>query len=96
MKSECYLLRVKLHGEENVYCVANDGVKTVLLFENRDDAERYVIMLEQDPEYMIGDSVEINIAEYPLEACQEVFRLKKYSYVYITSDDLFVPPPAKC
>jgi len=71
-----------------IYAVHNkDYQKTVTVFENRDDAERYVQLLdaedyEDDLEVMEVDKdiIAINCNTYG------------YNYSIITKDDLIVPP----
>ena len=92
MKSKCYILTNKDGGAFDVYSIRADGVKNVLIFENEEDAERYVIMLEQDDSYIVGEGFGMSVTEVPLDMVLEVLGSKGYSYIYVNSDDLFIPP----
>lgn len=83
-------------GSVNIYSVRVDEKSpTVLVFENREDAERYVIMLEEDEDYIVGESCTMDITEVPLSTAIEALTEKGHRYVRIRSDELFVPPDGK-
>jgi hypothetical protein len=74
--------------QDGVYSVLNgDGDHVIPLFEEEDDAERYLYFLETDPEYppMAVTHIEEDVI---IKACTE--RFQKYSI--ITSDDFIIPP----
>ncbi len=74
--------------DEGAYAVLNPyGEKVVFLFQDRDDAKRYALMLEDngDPEM---DVIEVrdNVA---IGACERTGT----RYTVISPDDIVVPPP---
>ena len=91
----CYILTTDTEDSMLVYSIDDSGVKSILVFQNIEDAQRYVIMLEEDEEYKVGERVELEITEVPLDAALEVFNAKGDAYILAKSDDLFVPPPTQ-
>jgi hypothetical protein len=74
--------------QDGVYSVLNeDGDHIIPLFEEEDDAERYLYHLGYDPDYppMKVTHIEEDVI---ISACTE--RFQKYSI--ITSDDFIIPP----
>lgn len=92
ISEDVFILTTRKGGAFEIYSIRVDGEQSVFLFEDRDDAERYVIMMEQDPEYIVGETMFLDITEVPLSMALDVFNEKNLNYVYIKSDDLFVPP----
>lgn len=64
----------------------SNGERVLMIFEEYDDAERYLYMLEE-LNYPEMEVTEVE-SEALLEACNEY----DYEYVIITKDDLVVPP----
>ena len=80
-----YLLTDKKSG--GVYAVFNkDNVKTVHLFEEEDDADRYVGLMEVD------DFPEMNIIEVDDAVAIKACQVHNYVYNVITPEDIIVPP----
>jgi len=77
------------YGEEDgAYAVANDyGEKTLYFFQDEEDAERFVGLLEADEEDLEMEVVEID-PELAIKACHQY----NYKYAIITSDDFVIPP----
>ncbi len=96
MKSEdqCYLL-ISVDSEgTNIYSLRDIGKEPeVLIFQDRDDAERYAIMLEQDDGYIVGESLTMDIAEVELGAAIDILNEKERNYILVKKEDLFIPPP---
>ena len=47
-----YLLTLKDRQDDGAYAVADKyGEKVLFLFEEEDDAERYALLMEEDPNY---------------------------------------------
>ena len=92
--SSCYFLTGIVGEDVQTYSLREEGSDTprVLLFQERDDAERYAIMLEEDADYIVGESFELKVTEIPLGDAIDIFNEKGHGYVFIKSDDLFVPP----
>jgi len=83
-----HIITVKGMKDEGAYAVLNPyGEKVVFLFQDRDDAQRYALMLEDngDPEM---DVIEVrdNVA---IGACERTGT----RYTVISPDDIVVPPP---
>ena len=73
---------------EGVYSVFDEDLDRVIpIFQDEDDAERYLYMLEEDEDYPPMQVVEID-HHVIITACQE--RGQKFSI--ITPDDLLIPP----
>ena len=92
MNSKCYILTSKETATLDVYSIRSEGTKNVLIFEDESDAERYVIMLGEDETYIVGDEFTLSVTEVPLDMVLEVLATKGYNYIYVKSDDLFIPP----
>lgn len=81
-----YILTDKMTG--GVYAVLNkDSVKTVQIFEEFEDAERYTALLEAD-EY--DDKLEI--LEVDISAVAQNCDNYGYFYTVITKNDFMIPP----
>ena len=73
---------------DGVYSVFDEDLDRVIpIFQDEDDAERYLYMLEEDEDYPPMHVVEID-DHVIITACQE--RGQKFSI--ITPDDLLIPP----
>ena len=95
MKDEAYVLTSKRSNAVDVYSVrSGDEPPNVLIFQEREDAERYVIMLTEDVDYIVGEGLELEITEIPLGNAIDIFNEKGHNYIFVKSDDLFVPPDA--
>lgn len=94
MKSDlCYMLTMVRGESIDIYSVSVDGEPpTVFLFQDREDAERYVIMLEQDTGYVVGETCTMDITEVPLRAAVDALVEKGHNFILIRSDELFIPP----
>ena len=93
MTDTAYVLTHKRGSAIDVYSLSSGGgPPSVLIFQEHDDAERYVIMLEQDVDYIVGEGLELKITEIPLGDAIDIFNAKGHDYIYIQPDDLFVPP----
>ena len=81
-----YILTIDQKG---VYSVQNeDGDQVLYIFEEKDDADRYAMMLEEE------GSPEMNINEVEDEAMIAVCESQGYEYTIITKNDIVVPPVA--
>ena len=92
MKNICYILTSKDTAAFDVYSIRSGGIRNVLIFQEEVDAERYVIMMEEDDSYVVGDEVSLSVTEVPLEKGLEVLTAKGFGYIYVKPDDLFIPP----
>ena len=72
---------------EGAYAVKDiDGDKVLFLFENEDDADRYVMMLEDNEE--IGMEVVEVDEQVAIKACE----MYNYKYTIVTPNDFVMPP----
>ena len=94
-ENDCYFLTAIRDGEIQTYSLREEGDKSprVLIFEQRDDAERYVIMLEQDEAYAVGSEMEMIINAACLGDVLDILTEKGHDYLFVRNDDLFIPPP---
>ena len=95
MRDACYIITASEDKGMDVYSIKSEGVNNVLVFEEEEDAERYVIMLNEDDGYIVGEKLDLEVYEVPLSGVVESLNEKGYSYIYIKPDDLFIPPDAK-
>ena len=93
--STCFLLTIIKDGDINIFSIRDDeGPRRVMIFQNKDDAERYVIMMEQDEEYVIGESLVMDITEVALGDAIDILSEKGHDYILVKDTDLFIPPLA--
>ena len=82
-----FILTIAGKEKEGAYSVEDDhGVQVLYLFEEEDDAERYVMMLEED------DHPEMTIMEVDNDLIIKTCEYHGYNYTVITSDDIVIPP----
>jgi phosphatidylserine/phosphatidylglycerophosphate/cardiolipin synthase-like enzyme len=82
-----YILTLKGAQSEGAFAVeTKTGEKVLQLFEDIDDAERYIILLEAD-NFPQLETFEIE-HDQAIEACERF----GYNYVIITPEDFVVPP----
>ena len=82
-----YLLAISGKEEEGAYSVLDeDGEKALYLFEQEDDATRYVGLLEAE------DYPEMSVVEVDEDICIKMCNAYNYRYCVITSDDFVIPP----
>ncbi len=82
-----YILTASEGPQEGAYAISNQyGENVLFIFEEEDDAERYLEMLDMlnYPEMEITEVAE----EVAVMACEHL----GYQYVIITSNDIVVPP----
>ena len=93
MEDLCYMLTMVRGGSIDIYSVrVDDDPPTVFLFQELEDAERYVIMLEEDEDYVVGETCSMDITEVPLGTAVDALNEKGHNYILIRTDELFVPP----
>ena len=75
----------------NIYSLRDAaGPPRVMIFEEFDDAERYVIMLEQDETYIVGETLDMD-TELCLGDTLDILNEKGHG-ILVKEDDLFIPP----
>jgi hypothetical protein len=87
-----YLLTLKNKRDEGAYAVQDEyGEKVLFMFEEEDDAIRYALMLEDDPDYESS----MEVVEVDDELAIKTCKLHNYKYAVITPNDIVVPPNLK-
>ena len=73
--------------EDGAYAVVNKyGDKTLYFFQDEDDAERFVGLLEAD------DHPEMEVVEIDPELAIKTCHKYNYKYAIITPDEFVIPP----
>jgi hypothetical protein len=84
-----YLLTLKGRKDDGAFSVNNMyGERVLFLFEEEDDAVRYAMMLEDDPDY----EKEMEVVEVDDELAIKTCKMYNYKYAVITPNDIVVPP----
>jgi len=87
-----FLLTLKDKRDEGAYAVQDEyGEKVLFMFEEEDDAIRYALMLEDDPDY----ESEMEVVEVDDELAIKTCKMHNYKYAVITPNDIVVPPNSK-
>jgi hypothetical protein len=81
-----YILTISGQEEEGAYAVEDDyGDKTLFLFQDEDDAERYAMQLEAD------DFPEMDVVEVDPELAISMCTKYNYRYSIISTNELVIP-----
>jgi hypothetical protein len=84
-----YLLTLKGRKDDGAFAISDKyGEKVLFLFEEEDDAVRYAMMIEEDPNYQ----KEMEVVEVDDELAIKTCKLYNYKYAVITPNDIVVPP----
>ena len=82
-----FILTVKGYEEDGAFAVhGDDGEKVLLMFEEEEDADRYVGLMEVD------DYPEMNIMEIDDAVAIKACEMHDYMYNIVTPEDIIVPP----
>jgi hypothetical protein len=82
-----YVITVAGQEEEGAYAVSDQhGNKTLYFFEDEDDAQRYVGLLEAD------DYPKMSVVEVDPELAFKTCDVYNYKYAIITPNDFVIPP----
>jgi hypothetical protein len=82
-----FVITLSNEEEKGAFSVINEyDEKVILFFENYDDAERYMLMLN---EMDVGD---LFIVEYDEDLLIKTCKLVGFKYCKISSHDFVVPP----
>ena len=82
-----FLLTLKNRKDDGAYAVQNKkGEKVLFLFEDEDDADRYVMMLEEE------EQANMEVVEVDGALAIRTCRLYNYKYAVITPNDIVIPP----
>jgi hypothetical protein len=84
-----FIIALKDQKQNGAFSIVNEmNEKVLLFFQEYDDAERYLIMLEED------DYPEMEILEYEDELLLKTVQITGHNYSVISPHDLVVPPNA--
>jgi hypothetical protein len=82
-----FLLTLKDRKDDGAYAVQDKlGRKVLFLFEEKDDALRYALMLEDEKE------TEMSIVEVDDDVAINTCKMYNYYYAVITPEDIVIPP----
>lgn len=82
-----FVIALASENEKGAFSVINEfGEKVILFFEDRDDAERYILMLND-----MGID-ELNIVEHEEDMLIKTCKLVGFKYSKISKNDFVVPP----
>ena len=82
-----FVITLASENEKGAFSVINEmGEKVILFFEDRDDAERYILMLN---EMGVDD---LNIVEHDEEMLIKTCKLVGFKYSKISNCDFVIPP----
>lgn len=82
-----FVIALASENEKGAFSVINEfGEKVILFFEDRDDAERYILMLND-----MGID-ELNIVEHDEDMLIKTCKLVGFKYSKISKNDFVVPP----
>ena len=85
-----FLLTIKEKKDEGAYAVEDrDGDKVLFLFEKKDDADRYAMLLEAQEDGEM-DVIDVN-SDLAIKTC----RMYNYKYAVIKPNDIVIPPKEK-
>ena len=83
-----YILTITGKETEGAYSVIDDqGDKILYIFEKRDDAVRFALMLEEEQEYPDMHVIEVE-DKVMIHTCES----HGYNYAVITENDIVIPP----
>ena len=82
-----FILTVKGYEEDGAFALHDDnGERILLMFEDEDDADRYVGLMEVD------DYPEMNIMEIDDAVAIKACEMHDFMYNIVTPEDIIVPP----
>jgi hypothetical protein len=82
-----YILTIDGKKDEGAFAVEDDyGSQVLYFFEEEDDAERYLGLLEAE------DYPKMQVVKIKDDVAIKTCELYNYQYVIINSDDLVIPP----
>jgi len=87
-----FLLTLTDKKDEGAYAVQDsDGDKVLFLFEHKDDAVRYAMMLEVDNSPDISFKT-MDVVEVDDKLAIKTCKMHNYKYAVITPNDIVIPP----
>jgi hypothetical protein len=83
-----YIITIEGKNDEGAFSLKNENGQQVLcIFEEEDDAERYVMQLNETEKYPKMEVYEVD-DDVIMNACD----IHGYEYTIITKNDIIVPP----
>ena len=83
-----YIITIEGKNDEGAFSLKNEhGYQILCIFEEEDDAERYVMQLNETGKYPKMEAYEVD-DDIILNACE----MHGYEYTVITKNDIIVPP----
>ncbi len=85
-----FLITLKDQPDGVYSLISEEGEQVIFFFEEEDDADRYLMQLEQHDDHQ--DLAEMVVVEVDIDIASKVCEDKGYHYTVVTSDDVIVPP----
>jgi hypothetical protein len=85
-----FLITIKEQPDGVYSLVSEDGEHVIFFFEEEDDADRYLMQLEQHDDHK--NLPEMIVVEVDIDIASKVCEDKGYHYTVVTPDDVIVPP----
>lgn len=83
-----FLICLKEHNDGVYSVISEEGEHVIFFFEEEEDADRYLMQLEQSDD----DLPEMTVVEVDIDIATKVCEDKGYHYTVVTPDDMVVPP----
>ena len=85
-----FLITLKDQPDGVYSLISEEGEHVIFFFEEEDDAERYLMQLEQHDDHQ--NLPEMTVVEVDIDIASKVCEDKGYHYTVVTPDDVIVPP----
>tara|TARA_R100000005_G_C4979867_1_gene189932 strand:+ start:422 stop:691 length:270 start_codon:yes stop_codon:yes gene_type:complete len=85
-----FLITLKDQPDGVYSLISEEGEHVIFFFEEEDDADRYLMQLEQHEDHQ--DLPEMTVVEVDIDIASKVCEDKGYHYTVVTPDDVIVPP----
>ena len=85
-----FLITLKDQPDGVYSLISEEGEHVIFFFEEEDDADRYLMQLEQHDDH--EDLPEMTVVEVDIDIASKVCEDKGYHYTVVTPDDVIVPP----
>jgi hypothetical protein len=85
-----FLITLKDQPDGVYSLISEEGEHVIFFFEEEDDADRYLMQLEQHDDHQ--DLPEMTVVEVDIDIASKVCEDKGYHYTVVTPDDVIVPP----
>lgn len=85
-----FLITLKDQPDGVYSLISEEGEHVIFFFEEEDDADRYLMQLEQHEDH--EDLPEMTVVEVDIDIASKVCEDKGYHYTVVTPDDVIVPP----